>query len=68
MKVADFINSCEGVFKIALYENDTPICYTRSDWEGVTPYMSVKIDHIKIRDDPSGSMVQVDIHLALKGE
>lgn len=68
MKVADFINSCESVTKIALYDGNTPICYTRSDWKGVAPYMGVEIDHFVIRDDPSTSMSQVDIHLALKGE
>jgi hypothetical protein len=68
MKVADFIVSCESVVRIALYDGNNPICYTRSDWKGVEPYMGVEIDHFEIREDPTPNVSQVDIYLKLRGK
>lgn len=68
MTVADFINSSEGVFKIAFYENNDPLCYTRSDWKGCEPYMGREISFFELRDEPQTELSQVDIHLmARKG-
>lgn len=65
MTLADFINTSEGVYRIALYEYeefDHPICYTRSDWKGVAPYMGREIGYFEITDDPRSNMSQVNIH------
>jgi hypothetical protein len=65
--VADFLNSSEGVFKIAFYDNNDPLCYTRSDWKGCEPYMGREISFFELRDEKT-DMPQADIHLmARKG-
>ena len=65
MKVADFINSSEGVYRIALYFDgeDVPICYTRSDWQGIAPYMSRELSYFEIVEGSPTKIGQVDIYI-----
>ena len=73
MTVADFINASEGVFRIALFENEEDvICFTRSDWKGVEPYMGREIDYFEITKELAHNITsnisQVNIHLADRKE
>lgn len=63
MTVADFLNSSEGTFKIAFYDHEEPLCYTRSDWKGCEPYMGREIGYFVLRDEPQTELSQVDIHI-----
>lgn len=65
MTLADFTNASEGVYQIALYNDGeiNPICYTRSDWKGVEPYMGRKIARFNQKIDEMTNKYQVDIFL-----
>ena len=76
MTVKEFLDVSEGMFQIAFYEYDIftePICYTKSNWIGVEPYLDREIGYFEFshsrRDYYSGDVVyQVDIHFAKKGD
>ena len=78
MTVRDFITTSDAKvpYQIAFYEYEEysdPICYTRSNWQGIEPYMDREIGYFRFanqREDYfSGDIIyQVDIHFTEKGE
>ena len=69
MTLLDFLNASQGTYRIVLYEGDEsnfPICYVKSTWKGIVPYLDRNIIFFKIETDPRSCEVEVEIHLAEK--